>query len=237
MRFLLPEGAALAALVEQYRDTGRCSVAPILADADAAELEHFLLGRAEWGRMRGFQGQRFDLPPDNGWQAIPGALEENERLERAIASDPNKRFAYRYDAISMMPAELARVEASELLRLREAFLDPATLAFVRSLGEEEEAITGVEIQATRFGEGDFLSQHHDGPNADRKIATVLGLSRDWVPDWGGSLLFPSVDDRLEGLSAGFNRLDLFAVPQFHLVTAVTPAAPRPRLAVSGWFVG
>jgi SM-20-related protein len=236
MRFLLPEGDAARDLQQEYEETGRCSIAPILSDENADELEAFLAQYDRWSRVRGFQGQRFDLPPGDAWRSIPGAVEDNERLERAIAADSGKRFAYRYDAISMVPAELDRLGPTPLQRLRAAFLAPATLAFLRSLSGEA-SIGEVEIQATRFGEGDFLSQHHDGPNVDRKVATVLGLSRDWVADWGGNLLFPSVDERLEGLSPGFNRLDLFGVPQFHLVSAVAPSAPRPRLAVSGWFVG
>lgn len=236
MRFVLPDtAAARAALKDEFLETGRCSIAPILSNEDALALETFLAEFEDWNRMRGFQSRRFDMPPRRTWQDNPAAVAESDQIERAIATDSGKAFAYRYDAISMVPDLLAALGETPLAALRQAFTDEATLAFIRDLSEEN-SVREVEIQATRFHEGDFLSQHHDGPTHDRKVATVLGLSRDWIADWGGNLLFPSVDERIEGLSPGFNRLDLFGVPQFHLVTAVAASAPRPRMAVSGWFV-
>ncbi|MCR2834525.1 2OG-Fe(II) oxygenase family protein [Parerythrobacter lacustris] len=234
--FLLPEGDEFDALQQQLDETGRCSIQPILSEEAAAEVEGFLAASEEWCRIRGIGNQRFDLPPERERDPTPQVLEDHRAIDQAIASDSSKSFAFLYDAIPMTEAALTPAPDGLLAQLRRAMTDPAVFRWLERLTGEP-ALTGVEIQATRFTTGDFLSLHHDGPNVDRKIATVLGLSRDWSLDWGGNLLFPSVDDRLEGLSPGYNRLDLFMVPQFHSVTAVSPAALRPRLAVSGWFLG
>lgn len=233
---LLPEGDAFEALQQQLDETGRCSIQPILSDEAAALLEAHLAASEEWCRIRGIGGQRFDLPPEAARDSSPQVLADHRAIDEAIAGDAGKSFAFLYDAIPMTEEARAPDPDSPLAQLRRAMTDPAVYRWLERLTGES-ALSGVEIQATRFTKGDFLSLHHDGPSTDRKIATVLGLSRDWSLDWGGNLLFPSVDDRVEGLSPGYNRLDLFMVPQFHTVTAVTAAAPRPRLAVSGWFLG
>lgn len=232
----LPQGDAFDALQQQLDETGRCSFQPILSEEGAARIEEYLAGSEEWCRIRGIRNQRFDLPPERERDPNPQVLEDHRAIDKAIAGDSSKSFAFLYDAISMTEEALAPAPDTPLAQLRRAMTDPAVYRWLERLTGEP-ALTGVEIQATRFTQGDFLSLHHDGPSADRKIATVLGLSRDWSLDWGGNLLFPSVDERVEGLSPGYNRLDLFMVPQFHSVTAVTAAAPRPRLAVSGWFLG
>lgn len=235
MELLLPEGDAFDALQLQLDETGRCSIQPILSDDSVALLASYLAASADWCRIRGIGKQRFDLPPARARSSDPQVLADHEAIEQTIAGDGSKSFAFLYDAIPMTVEALAGAQDSPLAQLRRAMSEPEVHRWLERLTGEP-ALTGIEVQATRFTTGDFLSLHHDGPSVDRKIATVLGLSRDWCLDWGGNLLFPSVDERIEGLSPGYNRLDLFLVPQFHSVTAVTAAAPHARLAVSGWFL-
>ena len=236
MELLLPEDDAFVALQQQLDETGRCSIQPILPDEFADALAGYLEASEDWCRIRGIGKQRFDLPPVGARSTDPHVAADHQAIERAIAEDSGKNFAFLYDAIPMTAEALSGAPGTPLAELRRAMTSSTVYRWlVRLTGEP--VLDGVEIQATRFTTGDFLSLHHDGPSSDRKIATVLGLSRDWSLDWGGNLLFPSIDERIEGLSPGYNRLDLFSVPQFHSVTAVTAAAPRARLAVSGWFLG
>lgn len=237
MELQLPSDAeAFAALQQDFEENGRCSIQPILSEDDAEAFERFLIEYADWARIRGLRNQRFDIPPGTDLSADPQLAEDHRQIEQAIASDASKSFALLYDAIPMTPDTLPQSPDNPLVALRDAMNAPQVFEWMKRLSGEAH-ITGTEIQATKFGAGDFLSTHHDGPNIDRKIAAVLGLSRDWSVDWGGNLLFLCADDGLQGIIPGFNRLDLFAVPQFHCVSAVSRAAPRPRLAVSGWFVG
>ncbi|MEL7446218.1 MAG: 2OG-Fe(II) oxygenase family protein [Pseudomonadota bacterium] len=224
------------ALCEEFRSTGRCSVPQILKPKSAERLAAYLESHAGWCRLRGLEEDRYDLPPENAQSADPETVRIHEQIERAIAFDPNKRFAFLYDAIPMLPELLDRTQPNPLLELRHALMSAETYAWLCSISGEAR-FTGIEVQATRFRPGDFLSTHHDGPNADRKIAMVLGLSRDWSIDWGGNLLFLRKNGTIEGITPGFNRLDLFSVPQDHCVARIAPSAPRPRHAISGWFLG
>ena len=92
-------------------------------------------------------------------------------------------------------------------------------------------------QATRFNRGDFLTRHQDVVTEEqRQVAFVFNLSPAWHPDWGGLLQFFQPDGTpREAWSPDFNTLSLFDVGHVHSVTCVSPFAPAPRLAVSGWF--
>lgn len=96
---------------------------------------------------------------------------------------------------------------------------------------------GAIAQATRYLPGDFLTRHQDDITEEkRQVAFVINLSPKWHPDWGGQLQFYQQDGTpRDTWSPDFNSLSLFDVSHIHSVTYVTPFAPRPRLAVSGWF--
>jgi SM-20-related protein len=105
------------------------------------------------------------------------------------------------------------------------------------------AITGfgglafTDGQATAYGTGDFLTGHDDDVAGKNRVAAyVYGLTPHWRVEYGGVLLFHGEADRtVEGLAPRFNTLDLFAVPQRHSVSMVTPSAPHRRYAVTGWL--
>ncbi len=98
-------------------------------------------------------------------------------------------------------------------------------------------LKSVTAQVSRFLPGDFLTRHQDdaGPE-QRRVAFVLNLSPDWHPDWGGLLQFFKLDGTtLDAWTPKFNTLNLFDVKEVHSVTCVAPFAPKPRIAISGWF--
>lgn len=235
MELILPSTSEFTALQREFEEAGRCSIQPILAQKDAETLAAYLEQHEGWSRIRGLHELRFDIPAGAEAEFDEATAAQHREIDRQVREDSSKRFAFLYDAISMTQEALASDPDGPLAQLRHAMTSPEFMEGIRTLTGESE-ISGVEIQATRFRTGDFLSLHHDGPNVDRRIAIVFGFSRDWAPDWGGNLLFPGDRDRLEGVSPGFNRLDLFAVPQFHCVTPVAPSAPRYRHAVSGWYI-
>ncbi|MCB2067092.1 MAG: 2OG-Fe(II) oxygenase [Erythrobacter sp.] len=230
---LPPAGDASDALHAEFAATGRCTIPGVLADGDADRLASYLEKHQGWYRIRGFDKNRFDLLPEAERDTDSQVQADHAEIDRYIADDSSQTFAFLYDALPMIPAALAGEPGSPLAALRQALIAFAPeLAMLTGL-----PLSGkVEVQATRYRTGDFLSRHHDGPSDDRKVAMVLGLTRDWCVDWGGNLLFAQ-GDRLSGYSPGWNRLDLFQVPQDHSVTRVTSSAPAPRLAVSGWFLG
>jgi SM-20-related protein len=59
---------------------------------------------------------------------------------------------------------------------------------------------------------------------------------DWRPEWGGYLMFlDSAGDITSGWKPRFNTLNLFRVPQSHMVSYVAPFAAFARFAITGWF--
>ncbi len=81
---------------------------------------------------------------------------------------------------------------------------------------------------------DFLGQHQD----DRRgIAFIFHLSWDWKPEYGG-LFHVENEKGFDTYVPGWGDLVLMELGEKghnHFVSEVTEYAPRPRLAISGWF--
>ena len=96
-----------------------------------------------------------------------------------------------------------------------------------------------EFFASRFLENHFLAPHHDHEKG--KIATVLGLSKDWKPEWGGCLHFLKDDYKslTKIVQPTFNKLSLFDIPTSngvpHYVSHVVPGCKRGRISYTGWY--
>lgn len=107
--------------------------------------------------------------------------------------------------------------------------------------EAASLMSGLELStlfSSCYRPGDFLSPHTDKDNG--RLAFVWNLTKDWMPQYGGNLHM--LDDswkRVERvLVPTFNSLTLFNVEgegRPHFVSHVAPSAPRPRLAISGWY--
>ena len=98
-------------------------------------------------------------------------------------------------------------------------------------------VGGAESQFTRFSTGQYLTRHRDALDGNKRLlAFVLSLSKDWHPDWGGLLQFyEESGDVSETWTPSFNTLQLFDISHIHGVSLVTPAAPRGRYSLTGWF--
>ena len=111
------------------------------------------------------------------------------------------------------------------------------LGFMRRHRGIEEIIRS-DAQAACYSAGHFLSVHDDAANYQpRRLAYVFGFTKGWQPDWGGYLqFFDQAGDIKAGLLPKFNVLNVFAVPQYHAVSPVSPAAPAARYSITGWFL-
>ncbi len=114
----------------------------------------------------------------------------------------------------------------------------AFLSFARAVTGMPE-IHHVDAQATRYTAGNFLTLHNDADDIEgrnRLVAYVLNMTPGWRIDWGGLLLFVDQNGNVEeGYMPAFNALNLFRVPQLHLVSQVTSFAQHPRHSVTGWM--
>ncbi|MBU1188150.1 MAG: 2OG-Fe(II) oxygenase [Gammaproteobacteria bacterium] len=112
------------------------------------------------------------------------------------------------------------------------------LQLIRTLLDNSD-VSEVDAQATRFSPGQFLGYHNDlMPGANRRCAYVFNFTRKWRPEWNGYLQFYDHNGNSPAaFKPSFNTLNLFTVPQPHVVTAIPPYATEHRYAVSGWYRG
>jgi len=94
----------------------------------------------------------------------------------------------------------------------------------------------VEMFASVYGEGDFLSIHPD-PNFD--VAFIFNLTQDWKYEYGGCLtIFDSKEEPPKVILPEYNSLVLLYLGKEgidHYISEVSSLAPHSRIALSGWF--
>lgn len=227
-----------AALAARFAATGRVQVRDVLTRESASELMMVLAKGTAWGMAVGagtakpasFRAEEAHAPA--GRQALQQAARMAE--EHSARGEYGFRFAH-YPILDALNEGWDPDGAHEVLIEHlnaEPFLDLTR------------AVTGLDClfkadaQATLFAPNHYLGRHTDSHVAEGwEVAYVLNLARDdWHPDWGGYLLFLDEDgDVVEGFRPRFNALNLFRVPQSHLVSYVPPFAPIGRMAVTGWL--
>ncbi len=110
-------------------------------------------------------------------------------------------------------------------------------------------LTGLEITnlntmfLSKYKSGHFLSPHSDKGNG--KIAFVINLTKNWMPQYGGNLHFLSEDRKsiVETWTPAFNNMVIFYVPPDlqeniglpHFVGHVNPGLKISRYAITGWY--
>ena len=171
-----------------------------------------------------------------GWRPDtlnPQQLAEVMTNAYSLARD---KFHFLYDAHRMSNDGEPYPDPLHYLASITAFLNSAPLLdFVRRVADTPQ-IAYASAQATRYRPGHFLNQHDDGNGNNRLVAYVLNMTPDWRLDWGGALLFSDRPGHItEGYPPAFNALNLFSVPQEHLVGFISPFAGAARYSITGWF--
>lgn len=227
-----------ATLAARFAATGRVQIRDVLSEQSARELLMVLARGTEWGmavgtgedKPRSFRAAETRTP--DGQNDLQQAAKRAE--EYTARGEYGFRFAH-YPILTAVQEGWAPGGPHEVLL--EHLNAPEFMDLARD-------VTGIDQlfkadgQATLFGPGHYLGRHIDSHVAEGwEVAYVLNLAReDWHPDWGGFLLFLDDDgDVIEGFRPRFNALNLFRVPQPHLVSYVPPFAPMGRLAVTGWL--
>ena len=224
--FELNPALDLPAYAARFAATGRVQLRDVLTPESAGELQMVLARGTDWGMAVGagtekptsIRAARSRTP--EGQQALRQAMQNAE--QHSARGEYGFRFAH-YPILDEI--------------LLEHLNTPDFLDLVRTVTGVE-ALVKADGQATLFAPGHYLGRHSDSHVAEGwEVAYVLNLARDdWHPDWGGYLLFLNDDgDVVEGFRPRFNALNLFRVPQSHLVSYVPPFAPIGRMAVTGWL--
>jgi len=218
----------------RFAATQRVQIPCFLSEAAADRLRGALVGRGDWRHVISAGAKVFEIARGDLDQMPAEAKAE---LERALHAEAMRGFRFRYDLIRT-PDELPPIADGEdpLIGFARLMNDPATIARFRTLAPGLD-IDFADAQATRYNKGDFLTRHDDDvAGKGRELAYVLSLTPDWLPEWGGLLLFNGPDGGIvETFVPSFNTLNLFTVPQPHSVSYVAPYAGAARISVTGWL--
>ncbi len=222
----------------RFAATGRVQLRDVLTPESARELQMVLARGTPWGMAIGA-----GKAPPASFRAAQTRSSQGQQIVRQAARDAEQHsargeYGFRFAHYPMLEALREGWDPDGPHEILLEHLNaPSFLDLVR-------AVTGIEGlvkadgQATLFAPNHYLGRHNDSHVAEGwEVAYVLNLARDdWHPDWGGYLLFLDEDgDVIEGFRPRFNALNLFRVPQSHLVSYVPPFAPIGRMAVTGWL--
>ena len=233
-RFTVNDGIDWDGVSRRFSLTRRVQIPSFLSDEDAGALRGALINRGDWRHVisagaKVFETARTDLDQ-------MGA-ETKAALDGALYAEATRGFRFRYDLIRT-PDYLPPAPENDdpLIGFARLMNDPATIGRFRTLAPGLD-FDFADAQATRYNGGDFLTRHDDDvAGKGRQLAYVLSLTPDWLPEWGGLLLFNGPDGGIiETFVPSFNTLNIFAVPQPHSVSYVAPYAGAPRISVTGWL--
>ncbi|HSG88858.1 MAG TPA: 2OG-Fe(II) oxygenase family protein [Pseudomonadales bacterium] len=234
MELSIDRSLDLAALRTRFHADAFVQVTAPFAPQDAERLHACLTQDVPWGFAWYDEGPRHLRAAE--LQAMPAQAQR--ALQTQIHERARDAYQYAYGTYPMLDAYLQGWGEVPLLDgFLEALNSAPVLDLVRGITGLER-IVKADAQATRFGPGQFLRQHSDVSPADQEwlVAYVYNLTPYWQPDWGGYLQFLEASgDVRRGLMPRFNVLNLLAVPQAHLVSAVSAFAGAPRYAITGWF--
>lgn len=232
--FSLDPGIAPQSLAEALAAQRRIRIRNFLAPPMAETLRKYLLEAGDWRHVIN-GGERVFETPREELNAMPEA--DRRAIDLAIFRQAAHTFQFRYDTIRVPDdREERRRMGSPLSDFAQFMSAPDTLQLFREITGRDD-IMFADAQATRYQAGDFLTRHDDRVGGKhRSHAFVLGLTPEWLPEWGGLLLFNGSDGQiLEALTPSFNCLDLFPIGEPHSVSYVAPYAPSDRISVTGWL--
>ncbi|MEJ6595276.1 2OG-Fe(II) oxygenase family protein [Parasphingorhabdus sp.] len=220
-------------LRRQFQDEDRLSVEGFLSGNGVDALFANLRSRGDWMEIFNSGDKLIELNP-TAQQKLTD-VQRNE-LSRAIYAQAREGFQYRYETIRVPDeAEVRAAMDDVIVRFAEWISGGEAHAFFREITGFND-IDFADAQATAYSPGHFLTGHDDDfPGKNRRAAYVFNLTPVWRTEWGGLLLFHDDANAISGLVPGFNRLNIFKVPQMHSVTEVTQSAPYRRYAITGWL--
>lgn len=233
IEFTLNPALDAAALAAIFAIDGRLQIRDFLDPPCAAALLDELERSQEW-KLAVNNGERIINYSDAAFAEL--GKEKQAKLDRAVVLGGRYGFQFRYDTIRLPAAKESGAAPSMLSEFAAFLSSPAMVEFMRTLTGADD-IDFADAHASRYRPGHFLTAHDDAVDTmGRRAAYVLNLTREWVVDWGGLLLFYDGHGNVErGYTPGFNTLNIFSVPQPHSVTWVNPLAAAPRYAVTGWL--
>jgi Rps23 Pro-64 3,4-dihydroxylase Tpa1-like proline 4-hydroxylase len=224
-------------LNQAYQVNGRLHVPDFLNLAGAQALHQHLAEEIEWSYFLFNNKHLWEVSAETRRQYD---TEQETALTDLAYSAGKEGYAFIYETNQLTTRDASgatkRTQHSSLIKSFVDFLHSESfMEFARRLTGASD-IRSAEATATCFRPGHFLAFHDDSAASSRRIAYVVNLAQSWRPEWGGLLEFMSPEGHIaEAYVPRFNSLNVFSVPQAHAVSCVSPFAPTPRFAISGWL--
>lgn len=217
----------LQAFRECFAEKRRVAIPDILTAEAAESAYREISGPLPWD---------LSLTGERGPEAVDAEVlatlnpQQLAGLQQQVQDQALAGFSFLYGRKDLIPGETHYLENLTRTLASDEFLD------VLKIVTADETLYRVDAHATVYRPGCFLKTHDDTyVGKARRLAYVLGLTKDWQADWGGLLHF--VDERgdVEDVFVpGFNALTIFEVPHQHFVSYVASFAGGSRYAVTGW---
>lgn len=217
-----------------FRRFGRLHMPGFLREPGATVLAGALSQGDGWTISTVGAGSTVDIPVTAFASADQTA---RDALLASAHHEARSGFHYLFESLRISDLiEAGAAVPAPLAALYEWLNGEAFLSFARDISGDPD-LAYVDAQATRYLPGHYLNEHDDEkPGAGRRLAYVLNLSPAWRPSWGGLLNFLDADGHVaEAYTPAFNALNLFRVPQPHMVSQVAAFAGAPRLSITGWI--
>ena len=223
----------LESLAREYAANRRVRIYGLLDPEAVIELYDYLDTNEGWWHLINMPDGILELDRATRARMSPKQL---AKLDAQVHANAQLGFQYRHEGLRVPDEE-------DLVGRDDPFADFSRLMSSEPMLDMLRAVTGLtrlaftDGQATAYGVGDFLTCHDDDVAGKNRLAAyVFGMTPQWRTEWGGLLLFHGKDDSTATAHVPrFNTLDLFAVPQRHSVSLVTPSAPRRRYSITGWL--
>ena len=221
-------------LHQYFADHRRIQIPNVLTNETAQAIYSALSTQEEWNIVWNDDGRHVDMDYEGVMQLPKSQL---TALTEKILSQAEHEFQYMYANIPLFDIYRDKLLPGHFFNSIYEFINsPQVLDLARAITGFKQ-IRFADAQITRYSAGHFLTEHSDDVAGKGRLAAyVLNLTPIWRPDWGGALMFP---DPKAGFSAGlypnFNTLNMFAVPQKHLVSMVSSFATEHRYSITGWL--
>ena len=222
-------------LAREYAKDNRLRVEGFL-EADVAErLRAACRESVPYEHLFHADGQNFSIPASQ-MQALDN--KRRQELIGKILSAAAGGTGFYYGGYKMHRSKSATDDGQPAIvrDVYEYLNTPEVFSLIEKITGHE-GLTYADAQYTSYSFGHFLTRHNDDVSREgRRVAYVLGLSKNWHPDWGGLLHFFEQNGAPRDFwIPAFNTLSLFDVRHVHSVSYVTPFAKEPRLSLTGWF--
>lgn len=217
-----------------FRTTGQVHVADFLETGAARRLLQALTGEVPWQLAFNDGAATYDLH-----KAHLEALEDMRKrlLSDHIMTRAQYDFQYLYNNYPITDYCQKGLAPHLYINRVQAFVNsPEFLDTVRKITGFDD-IAFADAQATLYRRGHFLTRHDDDVKGkNRRAAYVISMTPKWRVEWGGILQFVGDDGHVSGgVVPRFNALNIFRVPQHHLVSVVSPFADGGRYSITGWL--